>query len=137
MLAISALRCVPDFFNGHVRRIGTTRFSSRGTDKVLLEFVGERSILLESDVRKCVSSAGIDPEQVDHVISQLVGLTFLGVEVGAGKFAYADEKKERQKNRQLATKFAVSQGFEPRYEVNAPFRTYLELNEADSSPRLL
>ena len=108
-----------------------------GMDQVLLEFVGEKSILTESAVRKCVSSAGIDPEQVDHVISQLVGLTFLGVEVGAGKFAYADEKKERQKNRQLASKFATAFGTEPRYEVNAPFRTYLELNETESSARLL
>lgn len=106
-------------------------------DKVLLEFVGDRSVLLESTVRKFVSSAGIDAEQVDHVIAQLVGLTFLGIEVGPGKFAFADEKKERQKNVALASRFAVAQGLEVRYEVNAPFRSYLELDEADSSPRLL
>ena len=105
-------------------------------DKVLLEFVGGRSVLLESTVRKFVSSAGIDAEQVDHVIAQLVGLTFLGIEVGPGKFAYADEKKERQKNVALASCFAVAQGLEARYEVNAPFRSYLELDEADSSPLL-
>ena len=105
-------------------------------DKVLLEFVGGRSVLLESTVRKFVSSAGIDAEQVDHVIAQLVGLTFLGIEVGPGKFAYADEKKERQKNVALASRFAVAQGLEARYEVNAPFRSYLELDEADSSPLL-
>jgi len=101
---------------------------------VLLEFVGEKSILDETSVRKRVSKAGIEAERVDHVIGQIVGLTFFGVEVAAGKFAYSDEKKERQKNRQLATKFADAEGVEPRYEIDAPFRMYLELNEADSSP---
>jgi hypothetical protein len=105
-------------------------------DRVLLEFVGETSILTESAVRKCVSSAGIELEQVDHVIGQLVGLTFLGVEVAANRFAYADEKKERQKNTQLSTKFATAQGRELRYEINAPFRTYLEISETESSLRL-
>ena len=106
-------------------------------DNVLLEFVGDNSVLDETTVRQRVSHAGIDAESVDHVIGQLVGLTFFGVEVAPGKFAYSDEKKERQKNRQLALKFADSQGMEARYEVNAPFRTYLELNEVHSSPRLL
>ena len=78
----------------------------------------------------------IDAEQVDRVITQLVGLTFLGVEVGLGRFAYADEKKERQKNRQLAAKYAGNRNTEPRFEVNAPFRTYLGMDEGDGTARL-
>jgi len=104
---------------------------------VLLEFVGGSSVLDESVVRKHVSSTGIDAEKVDSVIAQLVGLTFLGLEVGPGRFAYADEKKERQKNAALANRFAGLQGGSVRYEVNAPFRAYLELDEASSAPRLL
>jgi hypothetical protein len=100
-----------------------------GLDKVLLEFVGGPSILPESKVRQHISSAGIDAEKVDDVIVQLAGLTFLGVEVGIGRFAYADEKKELQKNMALAAKFAAANSKEYRYEINAPFRAYLELNE--------
>lgn len=106
-------------------------------DKVLLEFVGGKSVLLESTVRQHVSAAGIEAERVDHVISQLVSLTFLGIEVGEGRFAYADEKKERQKNVALAKRFASTQGYDARYEINTPFRSYLELDETPSSPRLL
>jgi hypothetical protein len=98
-------------------------------DKVLLEFVGGSSVLLESIVRQRISSAGIDAEKVDEVIAQLVSLTFFGVEVSRGKFAYADEKKEMQKNVVLASRFAVAEGNEHRYEINAPFRAYLELKE--------
>jgi hypothetical protein len=105
-------------------------------DKVLLEFVGGPSVLLESVVRKHVSSAGIDAEKVDDVIGQLVSLTFLAVEVSQGKFSYADEKKELQKNVVLASRFAASHGGERRYEVNAPFRAYLELQEPTDGPQL-
>jgi hypothetical protein len=98
-------------------------------DKVLLEFVGGPSVLSESTVRQHISSAGIDAERVDDVIGQLVGLTFLAVEVSQERFAYADEKKELQKNMVLASRFAAAQGGEHRYQVNAPFRAYLELKE--------
>ncbi len=99
-------------------------------DKVLLEFVGGSSVLPESTVRQHISSAGIDAEKVDDVIAQLVNLTFLAVEVSQGRFLYADEKKELQKNVVLASRFAIAQGVEHRYEINAPFRAYLELKES-------
>jgi hypothetical protein len=99
-------------------------------DEVLLEFVGGPCVLPQSIVRQHISSAGIDAEKVDGVITQLVGLTFLGVEVSQGKFAYADEKKELQKNLVLAARFAAAQENEHRYEINAPFRAYLELDES-------
>lgn len=105
-------------------------------DKVLIQFIGGPCVLPESNVRKLISSAGIEIEKVDDVISQLTSLTFLGVEVGSGRFAYADEKKELQKNLLLASRFAAARGGEPRYEVNAPFRTYLELQETQEGLQL-
>jgi len=103
---------------------------------VLLEFVGEPSVLLESTVHQHISRAGISAERVDDVITQLVNLTFFGLEVSTGKFAYADEKKELQKNLVLASRFAVTHGGEHRYEINAPFRAYLELQEPQGWPQL-
>lgn len=100
-------------------------------EKVLIEFVGDESVLSQSLVRQHISSAGIEAERVDDVVSHLVGLTFLGVEVAFGRFVYADEKKELQRNIVLAARFAQKLGSEPRFQVNAPFRTYLELKERD------
>ena len=105
-------------------------------DKVLIEFVGEQSILPESVVRQHISSAGIDAEKVDDVIAQLVNLTFLAVEVSRGRFAYADERKELQKNMLLSSRYANTQGGERRYEINAPFRAYLELKESQEDSQL-
>jgi hypothetical protein len=106
-------------------------------DRVLLEFVGGLSILTESVLRQHVSSADVETERVDMVIDQLISLTFLGLEVSEGVFAYADERKERQKNIVLANKFAASRGEELRYEINAPFRAYLELKEPSINLRLI
>jgi len=64
-----------------------------GLDRVLLEFVGGPSQLLESTVRQHISAAGTDAEKVDAVIAQLVGLTFLGVEVSRGKLLTRTRKK--------------------------------------------
>ena len=93
-------------------------------------------MLPESKVRQHISSAGVAAESVEDVISQLVSLTFLGLEVSRGRFAYADEKKELQKNVVLASRFAASQGDERRYEINAPFRSYLELTEPQTASRM-
>jgi hypothetical protein len=103
---------------------------------VLVEFVGGPSVVLESTARQKISSAGVDAEKVDEVIAQLVSLTFFGVEVGLGKFSYADEKKELQKNIVLASRLAATKGGERRYEINAPFRAYLELEETPKTPQL-
>jgi hypothetical protein len=98
-------------------------------ERIMLEFVGGDSVLTQPLVRQHVSSAGIDAEKVDEVILHLVGLTFLGLEVAPNHFEYADEKKELQKNLVLATRFANTAGAERRFQVNVPFRTYLELKE--------
>jgi hypothetical protein len=70
------------------------------------------------------------------VISQLVSLTFFGLEVSPGRFSYADERKELQKNVVLASRLAAAQGGLRRYEINAPFRAYLELKEDHAGPQL-
>jgi hypothetical protein len=105
-------------------------------DKVLLEFVGGSSVLSEGLIRQHISSAGIEPEKVDDVISQLINLTFFAVEVNRGRFAYADEKKELQKNVILASRYAENYGVERRYEINAAFRAYLELQERNEDGQL-
>jgi hypothetical protein len=100
--------------------------------EVLLEFIGGPTVVTESMVWKHISSVGIDAEKVDDIVSHLIGLTFLGLETSKGKFAYADEQKALQKNVVLASRFAKSNGKERRYEVNAPFRRYLELIEDET-----
>ena len=98
-------------------------------ESVLLEFLGGDSVLRETTVRKHISSAGIEAEKVDAVISHLVKLTFLGVEIDANKFQYADEARELKKVYVLASRYSLQKGEERRYEINPAFRAYLEIHE--------
>jgi hypothetical protein len=99
-------------------------------EEVLLQFTGGPSVVTESSARQFISTLGVAAEEVDSVIRQLINLTFFGLEVAHGKFAYADEKKELQRNAALAAKFSAQNLSETRYEINAPFRTYLEVDES-------
>jgi hypothetical protein len=64
---------------------------------------------------------------VDIVISHLIKLTFFGLEIAKDRFIYSDEPKELKKNLILADRYAESSGCERRYEINAAFRSYLEV----------
>ena len=99
-------------------------------ESVLYEFVGRSSVVLESEVKQYVSNTSIDIEKVDDVIAHLVALTFLGLEVSIGHFAYSDEPKHLKKNVILAQRVAKEENREPRYEVNPAFRAFLEITEA-------
>jgi hypothetical protein len=96
-------------------------------EAVLLEFVGSSSVIGEGAARTQVSRSGIDAETVDIVISHLIKLTFFGLEIAKDRFIYSDEPKELKKNLILADRYAESSGCERRYEINAAFRSYLEV----------
>jgi hypothetical protein len=96
-------------------------------EAVLLEFVGSPSIIGQGTARTKVSRSGVDAEIVDLVISHLIKLTFFGLETTKGRFVYSDEPKELQKKLILADRYAEIEGRERRYEINAAFRAYLEI----------
>lgn len=100
-------------------------------ESVLLEFVSSESIVDEQTVRETVTRAGIESSSVDSVIAHLVRLTFLGVEVSRGRFAYSDEPKEVKKYRVLADRYRRTHDGEVRYEINPAFRAYLEVHDVN------
>jgi hypothetical protein len=98
-------------------------------ESVLFEFIGNSAILSKSQVIRQISRANIPPEQVDGVIDHLVRLSFLGVEVADQNFSYSDEPRELKKNRVLSDRFLDGNEEGRRYEINPPFRSYLEIVE--------
>jgi hypothetical protein len=96
----------------------------------LFEFVGCRAISPEEEVRRIVSKADVPTEKVDEVVDHLVKLSFLGVEVSERIFAYSDEPRELKKNRVLSDHFLEQNGGDRQYEINPPFRSYLEIIES-------
>jgi hypothetical protein len=99
-------------------------------EAVLLEFVGSNAVVGESTVRQYVSTAGIEAEGVDSVISHLIKLTFLGMEISEDRFVYSDEPKNLMKYCILADRFKRAD-CERRYEINPAFRGYLEVREIE------
>jgi hypothetical protein len=97
-------------------------------ESVFLEFLASEPVLTESEVRQYVSSAGVEAESVDDVIAHLVRLTFLGLEVGEGRFEFSDQTRELKKIRLLAERYARGRNSERRLEVNSAFRSYLEIS---------
>jgi len=99
-------------------------------ESVLFEFVGAPSIVSADDVGKRIRKANIETEKLDQVTDHLVKLSFLGVEVNAGNFAYADEPRELKKIRVLSDRLLESTGSRRRFQINSPFRAYLEISES-------
>jgi hypothetical protein len=98
-------------------------------ESVLFEFVGCKAVSSEGDVRRLVSNSGVPTESVDGVVDHLVRLSFLGEEVGEGVFVYSDEPRELRKNKVLCDRYLERSGGVRRYEINPPFRSYLEIDE--------
>jgi hypothetical protein len=97
-------------------------------EAVLFEFAGGPARLTQTIVNSVVARA-IPREKVEDVVTHLVRLSFLGLEVSEGMFAWSDESREHKKNRVLSDRFLVESGGERRYEINPPFRAYLEIVE--------
>jgi hypothetical protein len=96
-------------------------------ESVLFEFVGASPIISDSRVREFISKANISSDKIDGVLLHLVNLSFLGLETAEGAFAFADEPREMKKNMVLSERLVTEQGGGKRYQINPPFRAYLEV----------
>jgi hypothetical protein len=98
-------------------------------EAVLYEFVGRPAVLPEDEVINMLNAAAIDAAKHQSVIEHLVQLSFLGQEVRHDEFVYSDEEEELRKNMVLARRLVEEHGGPRRYQVNAPFRSFLEISE--------
>jgi hypothetical protein len=96
-------------------------------DSVLLEFMASDSILPASAVRANLGIAGIATDEVDYVVGRLKGVSFLGVEVGPGRFEYVEGDADSRRLDVLARKYSESTGEEPRFSIHPAYRSYLEV----------
>lgn len=95
-------------------------------ESVLFEFVGTSSILTEADVKTIIRKGKIPEQKLNQVLQHLIKLSFLGAEVSKDTFLYSDEPREMRKIEVLSERYLGENGTR-RYEINAPFRPYLEI----------
>jgi hypothetical protein len=96
-------------------------------DSVLLEFMASDAILPASAVRANLSVAGISADEIDYVVGRLKGVSFLGVEVGPGRFEYVEGDADSRRLDVLARKYSQNTEEEPRYSIHPAYRSYLEV----------
>jgi hypothetical protein len=98
-------------------------------ENLLFEFAGSSAILTGDDLAEIASRVSIQKDKVPEVIEHLIRLSFLGVEIDEGIFAYSEEARERKKNTVISDRFYKESDRSRRYEVSQPFRAYLEVRD--------
>lgn len=97
-------------------------------ESVLYEFAGERHTLSLAEVSALIEKAGVGEGEIEHVIEHLQALSFLGLEIGEGKFDFRLDERTREVADALSRKRRVTAG-EPVYQIHPAFRRFLEMEE--------
>ena len=98
-------------------------------EDVMFEFVGTTVNMSKSEVCEVIESAGVQVERVESTIDVLHDLTFLGLEIGEGRFVFSDDPESSRKNKIMARRFARRKGQEERFQIHRVFRTFLEVED--------
>jgi len=94
---------------------------------VLYEFIGANEILEHNELEGLMPKAGVPSEQFQNTIDYLTGCGFLGLEIRYGEFNFAADENDLEKNTVLGRKLLESEGRQPRYKINVPFQSFLEV----------
>ncbi len=78
--------------------------------RVLLEFLGEGSVIEEPKVLEMITRAGVTGADVETVLSRLKGISFLGLETGDDRFEFCEHGTEAERAEVLARKFSDASG---------------------------
>jgi hypothetical protein len=94
---------------------------------ILYGFLGEPAVMGSRAVSDALAVAGVPSDDQPRVIAYLRSLAFLGVEVRAETFDFAEEPRDRERADALAARLASKTGSEVRYAIHPAFRPYLEI----------
>lgn len=96
-------------------------------EAIVYEFAGCPAIQTQSEVESILSRCSMATEAVLPCIEYLTTLSFLGVEVAANDFRFAEDPLTRDRDIKLAQRWAAGRGHELRYQVHPAFWPFLEI----------
>lgn len=99
-------------------------------ESILYEFAGCQNILTEEEVSACILKGIKQEGKIATIIDHLINLTFLGIEIDEGQFAFSDDPREYLKNNVLANRLVKTKGAFKLFKINPAFCSYLEVKEA-------
>ena len=98
-------------------------------EAVMFEFVGLPVNISKREVQDTIQLAGVPDERIEPTIDVLHDLTFLGLEVGEGRFVFSDDPESSRKNKIMARRFARRKGQEERFQIHKIFCPFLEIKD--------
>lgn len=98
-------------------------------ERILYEFAGANQFVNESELKTFFSKADVPESDVDQLIAHLCELSFLGLEVAAGDFRFAEDAQDYQKLEVQKRKYHGTKGGVLRYSINKPFWAFLEIKD--------
>ena len=98
-------------------------------ESILFEFAGCDRVINERELKNLILKANMSEEKLNQIIDHLINLSFLGLEIGDGEFAFSDDPRDYLKNSVLAERLVERRGGSRRYKINAAFCAYLEIKE--------
>ena len=103
------------------------RFGS--LERILYEFAGAQQFVTASELKNYFSKADVAESDIAQLIAHLCELSFLGVEVAAGDFRFAEDAQDYQKLEVQKRKYHGSRDGVLRYSINKPFWAFLEIKD--------
>src|SRR5262249_37166417 len=96
-------------------------------EAIIYEFAAVSPRLTRGEVEHILARAGVEADRFEKAIGYLCGLTFLGVEVAANDFRFAEDPQTNAHNTILARRRGEEQGRPPRYKIHPAFWVFLEI----------
>lgn len=97
-------------------------------EEVLFAFAGLNATLTEEELQDVLRESSHDPNETK---SWLLRTSFLGIEVGEGKFLHVEGQSEVDKKLRVARRLSVRLERPVRFRVHPAFRHYLDVRDDD------
>lgn len=107
----------------------SVEYQARGASfqEILYQLLGEPAIITRGTLEEKLRGCSVPDNDHDHVIDELLRVSFLGINTRNSHFAFPDDDVSLQKFKVLASK-ASSDAQSQLYQINRPFWQYLELD---------
>jgi len=101
-------------------------------EELVYQFVGCTSIVTEQELEQAVARAGVPHDQLEGVVDLLCELEFLGREIADSEYRFVHREEDSEKAKILASRLVDSRGVTtpPRYAINIPYHSFLEIDDA-------
>ena len=96
-------------------------------EAIVFGFSGLSPVLSREEIHKVLAEAGVQPIHYEDAIDTLTSVSFLGLQVSEGEFAFSSDPTEGRVNVVRSRRLRTSGDLSQRYKVHPAFRAFLEI----------